>query len=87
MRALLLLEMLFFLENDPNQQFISLCKSYAPVAFGSQTFTQSYPRCQFLLLSLNDRTPNLGNVIQFNFVIAYIQGAQNTVADQITYPV
>ena len=26
-------------EDDPNQKFTSFCKSYAPVAYGSKTFT------------------------------------------------
>ena len=28
-----------FIENDPNQDFTSLRKTYAPVAYGSKTFT------------------------------------------------
>ena len=40
------------IEDDPSQKFTSLRKSYAPVAYGSKTFTPAHQhrsRCQFML--------------------------------------
>ena len=112
------------IEDDPSQKFTSLRKSYAPVAYGSKTFTQHRSKCQFMpknslqsiLHSKNSgissgvrrnrssslRTTKLSRrffqtkiippilwnacdyVIQFNFVIAHIPGAQNTAADYLS---
>ena len=112
------------IEYDPNQKFTSLRKSYAPVAYGSKTFTPAQikmsiyakeflaiyfafkefghifrgaPRPVIILLDNKAVTrffqtkivpPALWNacdyVIQFNFVIAHIPGAQNTAADYLS---
>ena len=112
------------IEHDPNQKFTSLRKSYAPVAYGSKTFTPTQIKMsiyakEFLAIyfAFNDfghifwGTPKpviiltdnkavtrffrtkivpsaLWNacdyVIQFNFVIAHIPGAQNTTADYLS---
>ena len=108
------------IENDPNQKFTSPRKSYAPVAYGSKTFTPAqmkmslYAKKVFAMYSAfkkfghnfwrapkaviiltDDKAvtrffqtkfvrPALWKacdyVIQFNFVIAHIPGAQNTAA-------
>ena len=112
------------IEDDPNQKFTSLRKSYAPVAYGSKTFTPAQIKMsiyakEFLaiyfafkefghifwsalkpVVILTDNKavtrffqtktipPTLWNacdyVIQFNFVIAQIPGAQNTAADYLS---
>ena len=112
------------IEDDPNQKFTSLRKSYAPVAYGSKTFTPAQIKMsiyakEFLaiyfafkefghifwgapkpVIILTDNKavtrffqtkiipPALWNacdyVIQFNFVIAHIPGAQNTAADYLS---
>ena len=112
------------IEDDPNQKFTSLRKSYAPVAYGSKTFTPAQIKMliyakEFLaiyfafkefghifwgapkpVIILTDNKavtrffqtkilpPTLWNacdyVIQFNFVIAHIPGAQNTAADYLS---
>ena len=109
------------IEDDPSQKFTSIRKSYAPVAYGSKTFTPAQIKMsiyakEFLaiyfafkefghifwgapkpVIILTDNKavtrffqtkiipPALWNacdyVIQFNFVIAHIPGAQNTAAD------
>ena len=111
-------------EDDPNQKFSSLRKSYAPVAFGSKTFTPAQIKLSIytkdflaiyfafkefghifwgapkpvIILTDNKAVtqffqtkiipPALWNacdyVIQFNFVIAHIPGAQNTAADYLS---
>ena len=111
------------IEDDPSQKFTSLRKSYAPVAYGSKTFTPAQIKLsiyakEFLaiyfafrefghifwgapkpVIILTDNKavtrffqtkiipPALWNacdyVIQFNFVIAHIPGAQNTAADYL----
>ena len=111
------------IEDDPNQKFTSLRKSYAPVAYGSKTFNPAqikmsiYAKESFAIyfafkesghifwgapkpvIILTDNkavihfsnaknTPSPVNacdyVIQFNFVIAHIPGAQNTAADYLS---
>ena len=112
------------IEDDPSQKFTSLRKSYAPVAYGSKTFTPAQIKMsiyakEFLaiyfafkkfghifwgapkpVIILTDNKavtrffqtkiipPALWNacdyVIQFNFVIAHIPGAQNTAADYLS---
>ena len=112
------------IEDDPIQKFTSLRKSYAPVAYGSKTFTPAQIKMsifakEFLatyfafkefghifwgapkpVIILTDNKavtrffqtkiipPALWNacdyVIQFNFVIAHIPGAQNTAADYLS---
>ena len=112
------------IEDDPNQKFTSLRKSYAPVAYGSKTFTPAQIKMsiyakEFLaiyfafkefghifwgapkpVIILTDNKavtrffqtkiipPALWNacdyVIQVNFVIAHIPGAQNTAADYLS---
>ena len=112
------------IEDDPNQKFTSLRKSYAPLAYGSKTFTPAQIKMsiyakEFLaiyfafkefghifwgapkpVIILTDNKavtrffqekiipPALWNacdyVIQFNFVIAHIPGAQNTAADYLS---
>ena len=108
------------IEDDPSQNFTSIRKSYAPVAYGSKTFTPAQTKMSiyakeflaiyfafkelghifwgapkpFIILADNKAVirffqtksvpPALWNacdyVIQFNFVIAHIPGAQNTAA-------
>ena len=111
------------IEDDPNQKFTSLRKSYAPVACGSKTFIPAQIKMsihakEFLAIYFafkefghifwgapkpviihTDKAvtrffqtkiipPALWNafdyVIQFNFVIAHIPGAQNTAADYLS---
>ena len=112
------------IEDDPSQKFTSLRKSYAPLAYGSKTFTPAQIKMsiyakEFLaiyfafnefghifwcapkpVIILTDNKavtqffqtkripPALWNacdyVIQFNFVIAHIPGAQNTAADYLS---
>ena len=112
------------IEDDPNQKFTSLRKSYAPVAYGSKTFTPAQIKMSIyakevlaiyfafkevghifwgapkpvIILTDNKAVtrffqkkiipPALRNacdyVIQFNFVIAHIPGAQNTAADYLS---
>ena len=112
------------IEDYPSQKFTSLRKSYAPVAYGSKTFTpaqikmsiyaKEFPAIHFafkefghifwgapkpvIILTDNKAVtrffqtkiipPALWNacdyVIQFNFVIAHIPGAQNTAADYLS---
>ena len=112
------------IEDDPSQKFTSLRKSYAPVAYGSKTFTPAQIKMsiyakEFLaiyfafkefghifwsapkpvIIFTNNKAvtrffqtkiipPALWNacdyVIQFNFVIAHIPGAQNTAADYLS---
>ena len=111
-------------EDDPNQKLTSIRMSYAPVAYGSKTFTPAQIKMsiyakEFLAISfafkeyghifwgapkpviiLTDKKavtrffqtkivpPALWNpydyVIQFNFVISHIPGAQNTAADYLS---
>ena len=112
------------IEDDPNQKFTSLRKSYASVAYGSKIFIPAQIKMsiyakEFLaiyfafkefghifwgapkpVIILTDNKavtlffqtklipPALWNacdyVIQFNFVIAHIPGAQNTAADYLS---
>ena len=109
------------IEDDPSQKFTSIHKSYAPVSYGSKTFTPAQIKMSIyakkflaiyfafknfghmfwgapkLVIILTDNkavtrffqtkivSPALWNacdyVIQFNFVIAHIPGAQSTAAD------
>ena len=109
------------IEDDSNQKFASLRKSYAPVAYGSKTFTPAQIKMSIFakeFLAIYFAFKKLGHifwcapkpviiltdnkavtkffqtkivppalwsagdyVIQFNFVIAHIPGAQNTAAD------
>ena len=112
------------IEDDPNQKFTSLRKSYAPVAYGSKIFTPAQIKMSIyakeflaiffafkefghifwgapkpvIILTDNKAVTRffqtkiipiaLWNacdyVIQFNFVIAHIPGAQNTAADYLS---
>ena len=102
------------IEDDPSQKFTSLRKSYAPVAYGSKTFTSAQIKMSIyakefghifwgapkpvIILTDNKAVtrlfqtkiipPALWNacdyVIQFNFVIAHIPGAQNAAADYLS---
>ena len=89
------------IEDDPNQKLTSIRKSYAPVAYGSKTFTHAQIKmyiyakgisCKFFLIQRiwvrfpwcaeTGHHPNY--VIQFDFVIAHILGAENTAADYLS---
>ena len=112
------------IEDDPSQKFTSIRKSFAPVAYGSKTFTPAQIKMSIyakeilaiyfafkefghifwgapepvIILTKNKAVtrffqtkivpPALWNacdyVIQFNFVIAHIPGAQNTAADYLS---
>ena len=113
------------IEDDPNQKLTSLTKSYAPVAYGSKTFTPAQikmsiyakeflainfafckevghifwgaPKPVIILTGNKSVTRFLQTkivppalwiacdyVIQFNFVIAHVPGAQNTAADYLS---
>ena len=112
------------IEDDPSQKFTSLKKSYAPVAYGSKTFTPAQIKMSIYakeFLAIYFAFKEIGHifwgapkpviiltdnkavtrffqtkiiptalwnacdyVIQFNFVIAHIPGAQNTAADSLS---
>ena len=50
------------IEDDPNQKFSSLRKSYAPVAYGSKTFTPAQIKMSFMPRNSLQTTSHLKNL-------------------------
>ena len=50
------------IEHDPNQKFSSLRKPYAPVGYGSKTFTPAQKKCPFMPRNSLQSTSHLKNL-------------------------